>query len=379
MSQFLIASNTSAVFVKTQSNIGVWDDPTYSDTAPYTTGVNAIRTVGAPKFAVRGASIIQRTDTMTPFGGGQAAVTGGLGWDITFQTEFFWDFSQISDIEIPRALSQLSALWLASPWNLSVDITPAPPDDPISSNLVFGVQPFFFADSFRGSDGDDPPIVNPDYTVQPFSIVYEETNGKRFESFDCICIPKISWEFGQRVMIDWTVKGKWRPVIDSLSIVPEYIASGTQPPLIGQAATLTMATLLDNANALSKVSFETGWALSDVSDARQTYGFGLGFVALTGYPTVDIELAEYSETRQPDWTQSQNNQISAAFQVSIGIGDNTIWFNLANPQLIAFPSPTDTNGYRAAGLKFGGIPTAATPTVATMAISYQYPPPPPAP
>jgi len=376
-SNFLLASNTSAVFVKTQAAVGTWDDPTYSAEAPYTTGVNAIRTVGAPKFAVRGASIIQRTDTMTPFGGGQAAVTGGLGWDITFQTEFFWDFSQISDITIPRALSQLSALWLASPWNLSVVTFPDPPADPpepVSSNLVFGVQPLFFAGSFRGSDGGSPtPIINPDFTVQPFSIVYEETGGKRFESFDCICIPKISWEFGQRVMIDWTVKGKWRPVIDSESVVPEYIASGTQPPLIGQAATLTMATLLDNANALSKVSFETGWALSDVSDARQTYGFGLGFVALTGYPTVDIEVAEYNNTLQPDWTQAQNNQISAAFQVSIGIGDNTIWFDLANPQLIAFPSPTDTNGYRAAGLKFGGIPTAATPTVATMAISYQYP------
>ena len=376
MSQFLIASNTSAVFVKTQAAVGSFDNPTYDSDEEENTGVNAIRTVGAPKFAVRGAGIIQRTDTMTPFGGGQAAVTGGLGWDITFQTEFFWDFSQISDITIPRALSQLSALWLASPWNLSVDILPDPPEDPpdpVSSNLVFGVQPFFFADTFRGSDGDEPPIVNPDYTAQPFSIVYEESQGKRFESFDCICIPKISWEFGQRVMIDWTVKGKWRPVIDSLSIVPEYIASGNQPPLIGQSSTLEMDTLLNNANALSKVSFETGWALSDVSDARQTYGFGLGFVALTGYPTVDIEVAEYNTTLQPDWTQAQNNQISAAFQVSIGIGENTIWFNLANPQLIAFPSPTDTNGYRAAGLKFGGIPTADTPIVATMAISYQYP------
>lgn len=372
MSQFLLASNTSAVFVRTQSQLGSFADATNeeADGSGEDTGIYAIRTVGAPKFAVRGASIIQRTDTMTPFGGGQAAVTGGLGWDITFQTEFFWDFSQESDITIPRALSQLSALWLASPWNLSVVTFPDPPEDPpepVSSNLVFGVQPFFFADTVRGSGG------NPDYTVQPFSIVYEESQGKRFESFDCICIPKISWEFGQRVMIDWTVKGKWRPVIDSLSIVPEYIASGTQPPLIGQSSTLTMSTLLDNANALSKVSFETGWALSDVSDARQTYGFGLGFVALTGYPTVDIEVAEYNSTLQPDWTQAQNNQISAAFQVSIGIGDNTIWFDLANPQLMAFPSPTDTNGYRAAGLKFGGIPTATTPIVATMSISYQYP------
>lgn len=378
MSQFLLASNTSAVFVRTQSQLGSFADATNveEDGTGDNTGIYAIRVVGTPKFAVRGASIIQRTDTMTPWGGGQAVVTGGLGWEISFQTEFFWNFAEASDITIPRALSQLSALWLASPWNLGVTDVPPPPATATANNLVFGVQPLFFADTFRGSDGEDPPIVNPDFTVQPFSIVYEETGGKRFEAFDCVCIPKISWEYGQRIMIDWTVKGKWRPVIDSLSVVPEYIASGDQPPLIGQAATLTMATLLNNANALSKVTFDTGWAISDVADSREQYSFGLGFIALTNYPSVEIELAEYNETTQPDWEFAQNNTINgSAFTVAIGVGANTLSFDLANPQLISFPSPTDTNGYRAAGLKFGGIPTNTTPIVATMSVSYQIPAP----
>ena len=367
MSQFLLASNTSAVYVKTQTALGTFENPTYDDD-----GTTAIRVVGTPKWSVRGASLIQRTDTLTPYGGGQAVVTGGLGWDISFQTEFFWNFAEASDITIPRALSQLSALWLASPWNLSVASFGGPPA--IGDNLVFGVQPIFFADTFRSSNGGSPPVVNPQYTVQPFSLVYEELGGKRFEAYDCVCIPKISWEYGQRIMIDWTIKGKWLPVTNSINLAPVYISSGDQPPLIGQAATLTMSTLLNNANALSKVTVDTGWTINDVQDSREAHSFGLGFISLTNYPTVEIELAEYNEATQPDWGYAQANTINGSpFNVSIAVGSNTLAFDLVNPQLISFPAPTDTNGYRATGLKFGGIPTNTNPTVATMSLSYLYP------
>lgn len=361
MSQFLIASNTSAVFVKTQSALGTFDNPTAS--SPST---NAIRVVGTPKFTPRGAGIIQRTDIYTPYGGGQAAVTGGIGWDISFQTELFWRFDETvgsAGQYITTNQSQLSALWLASPWAISITDT---------TDTLLTVQPYFYAETTR--DTTSPSPASQTYAVQPFSIAYEESNGKRYEAFDCVCVPKISWESGGKIMIDWTVKGKWRPVTSSSNIVPvypeQYATPKAQPPLIGQNAALSLTGFFGpDTNALSKVTVDTGWAISDVMDTRQAYGFGLGFIALTTYPTIALEVANFKESPipvaspqvgEPDWTAAQANTIfdSADLTVTISIGTDQIIFTLGNPQLIEWPAPGDANGYRNIGLKFGGIPSA---------------------
>lgn len=125
MSQYLIASNTSAVFIRTQSTLGTFADPTTVNEAGTGGGVGtyAVRVVGTPKFTPRGAGIIQRTDIYTPYGGGQSAVTGGIGWDITLQTELFWRFDETQGVAaqyITTNQSQLSALWLASPWSITL-------------------------------------------------------------------------------------------------------------------------------------------------------------------------------------------------------------------------------------------------------------------
>ena len=388
MSQFLIASNTSAVYIKTQATLGTFDDPTPAinpapGSAPFYTGTNAVRVVGTPKFAPRGAGIIQRTDIYTPYGGGQSAVTGGIGWDITLQTEFFWRFDQpkgVASQYITTNQSQLSALWLASPW--AITFPAATPDD-----TLLTVQPNFTANNVRvASTGTE--------YVQPFSIVYEEANGKRYEAFDCVCIPKINWESGGKIMIDWTIKGKWRPVTNSINapdLVPvypeQYATAKPQPPLIGQNAAMSLTGFFGpDTNALSKVTVDTGWAINDVMDTRQAYGFGLAFVALTTYPTIAVEVANFAEgtaatptptpqVGQPDWTAAQANTIYAgqtgsggvavgsALTVTISIGTDTIVFTLNLPQLIEWPAPGDANGYRNIGLKFGGIPNNTQQTV----------------
>lgn len=359
MAEFLIASNTSAVFVKTQSALGSFDNPTVSAT-------NAIRVVGTPKFTPRGAGIIQRTDIYTPYGGGQAAVTGGIGWDITFQTELFWRFDEAvgsTSQYITTNASQLSALWLASPWAIT--------NPGGGADTVLTVQPFFYADTDRATQ---------DYAVQPFSIVYEESNGKRYAAFDCVCVPKISWESGGKIMIDWTVKGKWVDVSSSggtLPIYPEqYATPKPQPPLIGQNCTLALSGFFGSStNALSKVTVDTGWAISDVADTRQAKGFGLGFIALTTYPTIALEVANFAETVEADWTTAQANTVNSAndLTLSIALGSgNTIDFTLAEPQLIEWPAPGDANGYRNIGLKFGGIPYNAAAGAQTTVMSIKF-------
>jgi len=390
MSQFLIASNTSAVYIKTQATLGVFDDPTPAispvpGSAPFYTGTNAVRVVGTPKFTPRGAGIIQRTDIYTPYGGGQSAVTGGIGWDITLQTEFFWRFDETPGAAsqyITTNQSQLSALWLASPWAITLLNT--------STDTLLTVQPNFTANNVRvASTGTE--------YVQPFSIAYEEANGKRYEAFDCICVPKINWESGGKIMIDWTIKGKWRDVTNSINapdLVPVYPEQYTgtakpQPPLIGQNAAMALTGFFGpDTNALSKVTVDTGWAINDVMDTRQAYGFGLGFIALTTYPTIAVEVANFAEgtatqagppvvpqVGQPDWTAAQANTIYAgqlgsggvavgsALTVTISIGTDQIVFTLNLPQLIEWPAPGDANGYRNIGLKFGGIPNNTQTTV----------------
>ena len=335
--QFLLASNLSCVWIKTQDQLGVFDDPT--------DGGTPVRVVGTPAFAVRGAGIIARTDVYTPYGGNQASKTGGLGWDITFSTEFYWN--PAGDYDATLALhTQLGPLFLAGPWKIG----------PNGANeTLLQVQPFFLASNTRTLD----------YAVQPFSIVYEEQGGKRFSAYDCVAIPKFSWEYGQRVMLEWTVKGKWMPVGSSTDEVPTYVDPATQAPIIGVNCALSMPTFFDNVNALSKVTIETGWAITDVADMRESYGFGLGFNALAASPSIEVSVADYSETVQPDWTDAENNMIFGSdltLSLEIGGAGPIVWA-FKNPQFVAFPTPADENGYRSNGLKFIGVPSSSAPVL----------------
>jgi hypothetical protein len=359
--QYLLASNLSAVYIKTQTALGVYEDPcpeTSPGPPPVYAGYNALRVVGTPKFSVRGAGIIQRADVMTPWGGNQSSKTGGLGWDITLTTELFWELGEDLDLEL-GSLTQLAPLFLASPFAIK---------DLGLGIIGLEVQPFFAAEADR---------TNSNFAVQPFSIVYEETAGKRFEAYDCVCVPKLSWEYGQKVMIEWTIKGKWRPVTFALGVVPEYIAPEVQAPIIGVNCSVSLTDFFENVNAVSKVTIDTGWAINDVADFRETYGFGLGFIALSASPSIELDVADLPEGpstttdpgppivvtntgAQPDWTDAEANTILTELNLTMTVGAYSIGFILSYPQLAAFPTPGETNSYRTNTLKFQGIPNAPT-------------------
>lgn len=350
----VIASNTSAVYVQTQTTVGLavaWFDIAATD---------AIRVVGSPKFSPRGAGLIERTDTMTPYGGGQAVVTGARGWDITFQTELFWD-GYTSGGSGGFDNTQLAALWRATPFT----VTPSSGGDPY--NTLLAVQSQF---ATAGSASRSPA-----YACQPFTMFYVESSGKRYAAFDCIAIPKISAEYGQRVMIDWTVKGKWIDPnaynIPSEIPAPNYAAS--QPPLVALSCGLTLTGYFENVTALTKWTFDPGFALSDVGDSREGNGFGIGFSTLATYPSLEVDVADLPEgpssspQQQPDWsTASLNTVFGSALTLEVYAAGNIITFTLANPQVIAWPAVGDTDGHRSLTLKFGAIPDATTPTPATI-------------
>jgi hypothetical protein len=351
MASTVIASNTSAVYFKTQTTVGT---PIASSAI---VAGDAIRLIGAPKFSPRGAGIIERTDTMTPFGGGQAAVTGSKGWDITFQTELFWNANVTSGAG-GFDNTQLEALWRATPFAVTVS----------APDVTLGAQSLF---ATAGSAARSPA-----YAVQPFTMFYVESSGKRYAAFDCIAIPKISAEYGQRVMIDWTVKGKW---IDpdsyaTVTALPAPTYDTDQPPIVALNCALTLTTYFENVTALTKWTFDPGFALADVGDSREANGFGIGLSTLATYPSLEVDVADLPEgpvsspQQQPDWDKANNNTVFAntlTLVVTVASGD-TITFSFVNPQVIAWPTVGETDGHRSLTLKFGAIPDSTTPSPATI-------------
>ena len=332
MAQVLNASNTSAVFIKTQSTIG---------TAIAVAGGDFVPVVGTPKFTPRGPGIIRRADIYTPFGGEVAAKTGGIGWDISLTTELYWTFDTAFNVNNYPTSSE--SLWRACPFNVHVGTS--------ANDTVFDSQALYTLAVNRSVTT---------YATNPFTIVYQETGGKQYSAYDCVCIPKFSWEAGGKVSIEWSIKGKWVPVADSGDTAISY--AYTESPLVGTACTMSGAQFGASTSALAKVAYDPGFALSDVLDAQQTYGMGIAMISLTSSPSVEIEVADLSETLQDDWTEAQANTIgSSVFEVALTIAANTeVTFNLNQPQLVQWPTPGESNGYRNIGLKFAGIVNASS-------------------
>jgi hypothetical protein len=350
MASTVIASNISAVYVQTQDTVGTavpTDDIVAGD---------AVRVMGTPKFSPRGAGLIQRTDTMTPWGGGQAVVTGSRGWDITFQTELFWDAPSGGGTG-GFDNTQLAALWRACPFNVAVS-------DP---DVTLTVQSLF---ATAGSAARSPA-----YACQPCTIYFVEASGKRYAAFDCIAIPKLSAEYGQRIMIDWTLKGKWIDVDSAATaeVLPTPDYPTAQLPIVSLNTALTLSGYFDGVTALTKWTFDPGFALSDVGDSREEYGFGIGLATLATYPSLEVDVADLPEgtagdNSEPDWSTAIANTVfstSLTLAITVATGD-IITITLVAPQVIAFPTPGDTDGHRSLTLKFGAIPSNANTTPASI-------------
>ena len=164
---------------------------------------------------------------------------------------------------------------------------------------------------------------------------------------------------------------------------PEYVDPADQAPLIGANCNVTLANFFENINAVSKVAIDTGWQLNDVGDTRETFGMGIAFINLATYPTITLTVADLAEGaptqtagdppvttntgREPDWTDAQSNFINPnLLTLTLGVGTSSIVWQLANPQLIAWPTPGDENGYRNNSLTFGGVPSSTNQTVMAM-------------
>jgi len=330
MAQVLNASNTSGVYIKLESTPGTYDAPAGSD---------FVASVGTPKFTPRGAGIIRRADTMTPYGGEVAAKTGSIGWDISMTTELLWNFAGGAFTVDPTTTNTpLYALFRSCPFKI----------------VSAGLDDFrFISQAIYNIAASRAPYA---YSTSTFTMVYEETpSGKRYEACGCVCIPKFSFEAGGKLMVEWSIKGKWRPVTNSANLVPTY---DYLSPLVGVACTLSVSGPLSSATtALAKVAYDPGFALSDVLDAQETYGMGIAMISLTSSPSIEIEVADLSETLQPDWTDAEANTVdTAGLLVTVVIaGSTSVVFNLTRPQLVQWPTPGESNGYRNIGLKFAGI------------------------
>lgn len=333
MAQVLNASNTSGVYIKLESTAGQWVAPAGSDFVPV---------VGTPKFTPRGPGIIRRADVMTPYGGELAAKTGGIGWDISFTTELYWNFGSNAFTANPTGnQTVLYALLRSCPFTIA---TGGAYDFKFISQAIYDLA------QNRSSANNQ---------CATFSIAYEEIGAKRYEAKGCVCIPKFSFEAGGKIMVEWSIKGQWRPVTNTgTALVPTY---NYYAPLIGINATLSATTPINSStSALAKVAYDPGFALSDVLDAQEEYGMGIAMIALTSSPSIEIEVADLSEALQPDWGDAEGNVIGGtAFDVTLTIAANTlVVFSLNEPQLVQWPTPGESNGYRNIGLKFAGIVNA---------------------
>jgi hypothetical protein len=330
MAQVLNASNTSGVYIKLETTPGTYVAPVLGDFVPV---------VGTPKFTPRGPGIIRRADIYTPYGGEVAAKTGGIGWDISFTTELYWNFAGGAFTADPTTTNTvLYALLRSCPFSIATGGTN---DFKFISQALYNI-----AATRTGGNA---------YSTSTFSIAYEEIGAKRYEASGCVCIPKFSFEAGGKIMVEWSIKGQWRPVQDSTGLQPTNLSL---MPLIGQNCTLSLTGPLTSASgALSKVTYDPGFALSDVMDAKQTYGMGIAMISLTSSPSIEIEVADLSENDQDDWGQAQDNTVSStALEVTVGIsGQYLVIFSLNEPQIVQWPTPGESNGYRNIGLKFAGI------------------------
>ena len=332
MAQVLNASNTSGVYIKLEATPGTPVTPAGGDFVP---------TVGTPKFTPRGAGIIRRADTMTPYGGELAAKTGGIGWDISFTTELLWNFgtAQSFTADFGTLTTPLYALFRSCPFKVTGS----------GNDYTFSSQAIYDLAASRATNA---------YSASTFTIVYEETpSGKKYSASGCVCIPKFSFEAGGKIMVEWSIKGQWQPVgsVTSPGLVPTYVYT---PPLVGIDCGVNSAGPLGSwTAALAKVSYDPGFALSDVLDAKQIYGMGIAMITLTSSPSIEIEVADLDENTQGDWTEAEANTVSAgALNVTVGIAASTsVVFSLTEPQLIQWPTPGESNGYRNIGLKFAGV------------------------
>lgn len=329
----LLAANGGIFAAKTETTINTWEQPGAAD---------VINVVGTPAFKVRGAGLIGRADLYTDRGGGQVPVRGGVGWDITFQTELYLvDLAGNPAVFNDNPLHVLFRACMSNFVENTNDVT-------LTSTARMAVA----------------TTRTPSYAVQPCSMQWQQLDGRIFQAKGCVGTFKISGQSGQKVLIDWTFKGQWQSIPNDLSgsiiTSPDY--TGQQAPVIFAGWSLVLNLTTGSSASVDVASFEytQGVTLSDIPDALATYGFGISALAFDNYPQLVIDVASQPESVQSTWTDAFNvTPINAASPPSMTLSYTAapVAFSIAlrNPKQLAMPEESEANTVRRQKLTFVGL------------------------
>ena len=331
----LLAANGGIFAAKTETTLNTWEQPT---------GADVINVVGTPSFKVRGAGLIGRADLYTDRGGGQVPVRGGVGWDITFQTELYLadqaDTASFND-------NPLHVLFRACMFNFADN----------TSNVTLTSTARMAVATTR----------SPSYAVQPCSMQWQQLDGRIFQAKGCVGTFKISGQSGQKVLIDWTFKGQWESTPAGSDVrtpitSPDY--TGQQAPVIFAGWSLTLNLTAGDSASVDVASFEytQGVTLSDIPDALATYGFGISALAFDNYPQMVIDVASQPEATQSTWTDAfsvlpVNDSAPPIPTMTLSYTAAPVAFSivLRNPKQLAMPEEAEANTVRRQKLTFVGL------------------------
>jgi hypothetical protein len=349
----LLASNGGIFAAKTETTPNTWNAPT---------GVDVVNVVGTPSFKVRGAGVIGRADLYTDRGGGQVPVRGGVGWDITFQTELY-----LVDLQGSATFNDnpLHALFRACMFNYA---EPNANEVTLTSTAQMAV-------------GATRTAPNPSYAVQPCSMQWQQLDGRIFQAKGCVGTFKISGQAGQKVLIDWTFKGQWESIPQNSNVLtaitnPDYTKQ--QAPVIFAGWSLTLNLTTGDSASVDLASFEytQGVTLSDIPDALATYGFGVSALAFDNYPQLVIDVASQPENVQSTWTDAFSvlpaNATSPIPTMTLSYTAGSLLFSivLRDPKQLAMPEESEANTVRRQKLTFVGLATGTTDAAQASQITF---------
>lgn len=304
------------------------------------TNTDVINVVGTPSWKTRGAGtggIIARADLYTDRGGGQFLTRGKIGWDITFQTELY-----LPTITAGNWNSPLAPLFRACMVKVDVGGN----DAHLYSTAQTGVS------AGRANAWD----------LQPVSMQWQQLDGRTFQAFDCVGTFKISATAGEKVLIDWTFKGKWQSIPGTVTALsaPDY--TDQQAPVVFSGSTLALSLTTGRTDSFDLASFEydAGVTLSDVDDALSTNGYGIATTAFADYPKLVVDIA--SLVSQTTWADAYNvNTYTPAAPgttaLTIVAGSRQMVITLRNSRQMVVPEESESNTMRRQKLTFVGIAT----------------------
>lgn len=316
--------------VQTQGTLGTFDAPGNTD---------VINVIGTPSWKTRGAGtggMIARADLYTDRGGGQYLTRGKIGWDITFQTELY-----LPAITGSAWTSPLAPLFRACMVKVDVGVT----DAHLYSTAQTGV-----------SVGRSNP-----WDLQPVSMTWQQLDGRVFQAFDCVGTFKISATAGEKVLIDWTFKGKWQSIPASgLNVIAAPNYTDQQAPVIFSGSSLALSLTTGRADSFDLATFEydAGVTLSDVDDALETNGYGIATTAFADYPKLVVDIA--SLVSQTTWADAYNVGTytpsgPGTTVLTITAGARTMVITLRHSRQMVVPEEAESNTMRRQKLTFVGI------------------------